>query len=140
MNISFQMLRVLYRKLESFKDCVCVFVLCCLVFVYCHVLLVFVYCVMCFLCLFVMPCAFFVVKFRPHIPSATSWIFPSPTTTPVLLISLFVILISFSCLLFAFHQLSVSPLVFKFSLSCVPCLIVTLSPVRNSESCPSLYR
>ena len=37
------------------------------------------------------------------------------------LISLFVILIGFSCPLFAFHQLSVSPLVFKFSLSCVLC-------------------
>src|SRR4029434_6510022 len=35
-----------------------------------------------------------------------------------------IVLISFSCHLFASHQLSVSPPVFKFSLPFVPCLIV----------------
>ena len=57
-----------------------------------------------------MPCVFCVVlRLRPHLPSVTSWISLSPSTTPVLLISLLIILISFPCHLFASHQLPVSP-------------------------------
>src|SRR4029434_3896721 len=72
----------------------------------CHVSIVFVF-DMCSLCFCYTMC------------------FLSSSTTPVLLISLLIVLISFSCHLFASHQLSVSPPVFKFSLPLVPCLIVT---------------
>ena len=76
-------------------------------------------------CVFVMPCVFcFVLTLRPTC-LVTSCISLSSSTTPVLLISLLVVLISFSCLLFASHQLSVSPPVFKFSLPFVLCLVVT---------------
>ena len=87
--------------------------------VYCvcfwHVLLVFLL------------CHVFSVLFWDSAPTCpvTSWISLSSSTTPVLLISLLIVLISFSCHLFASHQLSVSPPVFKFSLPFVPCLIVT---------------
>ena len=71
----------------------------------------------CFLNLFVNAMCFLdYPELCPHLQS----------TTPALLITLFVSLISFSCLLFVPLQLSVSPMLFKFSLSCVPCRLVSL--------------
>ena len=57
---------------------------------FCHVLLVFVLSGHVF--------SVFVLKLRPHLPPATSCFFQLPTT-PALLITLFVCLISFSCVL-----------------------------------------
>src|SRR4029434_5103876 len=58
---------------------------------------------------------------------------------PALLSALFVGLISFSCLLFASHQLSVSPLLLNFSLSVVLCQNVTIGLLSNIESSCRAY-
>ena len=74
----------------------CLFCVC----LFCHVLLV---CVCYAMCFPVIVYYFHVLlschsELRPHLPSTTSWFFPSPTT-PASLITLFVSLIGFSCVL-----------------------------------------